>query len=75
MLCKNLKIEIGIKTQANLFIVPLQDILSLDDHCRLNTPGTIKNNWRWKLDKPILEIELSLEKFSQLAKKCGRKIN
>jgi len=64
--------EIGMKTKANLFIAPIQDILSLDDSCRLNTPGTIKNNWRWKLNKPLEEIESKLKDFSELGKNCGR---
>ena len=32
-------IEIGMRTKANLFISPIQDILSLDDSSRVNTPG------------------------------------
>ena len=59
-------IEIGMKTQANLFVAPIQDILSLDDSCRLNTPGTTQNNWRWKLNKPLEQIESELKKFSEL---------
>ena len=35
-------IEIGMRTNANLFIAPIQDILSLDDSSRLNKPGTTK---------------------------------
>ena len=64
--------EIGMKTKANLFIAPIQDILSLDDSCRLNKPGTIKNNWRWKLNKPLEDIEEKLKEFSELGKICGR---
>ena len=64
--------EIGMKTTANLFIAPIQDILSLDDSCRLNTPGTIKNNWRWKLNKPLGEIESQLKDFSEMGKNYGR---
>ena len=64
--------EIGMKTKANLFIAPIQDILSLDDSCRLNKPGTIKNNWRWKLNKPLEDIEEKLKDFSELGKICGR---
>ena len=55
-----------------LFIAPIQDILSLDDSCRLNTPGTIKNNWKWKLNKPLEEIDLKLKKFSELGNNYGR---
>ena len=42
-------IKTGMDTNANLFIAPIQDILSLDDSSRLNIPGTTKNNWKWKL--------------------------
>ena len=64
--------KIGMNTSANLFIAPIQDILSLDDSCRLNTPGTIKNNWRWKLNKPLEEIQLELKKYSEIGKYFGR---
>ena len=65
-------IEIGMSTKANLFISPIQDILSLDDNSRLNTPGTITKNWRWKLNTPLDEIELYLEKYSKLGMNHGR---
>ena len=61
-----------MKTNANLFIVPIQDILSLDDTCRLNTPGTIKNNWKWKLNQPLEEIEENMRIFSELGHDSGR---
>ena len=65
-------IEIGMKTSANLFIAPIQDILSLDDSSRLNKPGTIENNWKWKLDRPLEEIEEDLEIFGSMGKSLGR---
>ena len=65
-------IEIGMKTNAKLFIAPIQDILSLDDSCRLNIPGTIKNNWKWRLDRPLEEIEENLKYFGSLGKINGR---
>ena len=64
--------EIGMDTNANLFIAPIQDILSLDDSSRLNIPGTIKNNWKWKLNRPLGEIEENLRKFSDLGNSFGR---
>ena len=31
-------------------IIPVQDILGLDDSARMNVPGTIsEKNWTWKL--------------------------
>jgi len=65
-------IEIGMKTNANLFIAPIQDILSLDDSSRLNIPGTTKNNWKWKLNRPLEEIEEKIRKFSELGNNFGR---
>ncbi len=65
-------IKIGMETKANLFIAPIQDILSLDDSSRLNIPGTIENNWKWKLNRPLGEIEENLRRFSDLGNSFGR---
>ena len=68
-------IQIGMQTSANLFIAPIQDILSLDDSCRLNRPGTIKDNWKWKLNQPLDQIEEKLSMFSDLGRNSGRITN
>ena len=65
-------IEIGMSTKANLFISPIQDILSLDDSSRLNTPGTTSENWRWKLNQTLEEIDINLQKYSDLGNSYGR---
>ena len=64
--------EIGMNTNANLFIAPIQDILSLDDSSRLNKPGTTKNNWKWKLNRSLEEIEENIKLFSELGNNFGR---
>jgi len=61
-----------METNANLFIAPLQDLLSLDDSSRLNKPGTTKNNWKWKLNCPLEEIENKIKMFSELGNSFGR---
>ena len=39
-----------ISLPSKFTILPLQDILMLDNASRINFPGTIsKNNWTWKL--------------------------
>ena len=68
-------IEIGMRTKAKLFISPIQDILSLDDSSRLNTPGTITHNWSWKLNKPLEEIDINLYEYSTLGNSYGRLSN
>ena len=49
-------ISYAYESQANMVIVPLQDILGLDGHARMNTPGTINENWEWRyIDNMITE--------------------
>jgi len=54
--CNDLKIhkaimKYGIKNNAKILIVPLQDVLGLDEKSRINVPGkTLDKNWSWKLD-------------------------
>ncbi len=66
-------IKLGMTTNAKLFIAPIQDLLSLDDSSRLNRPGTTKNNWKWKLNRPLKEIEENMKIFSELGNDLGRK--
>ena len=65
-------IEVGMRTNANLFIAPIQDILCLDDSSRLNRPGTTKNNWKWKLNCSLGEIDKNIRVFSELGRNFGR---
>ena len=43
-------------------VVPMQDVLSLDNHARMNLPGTVGGNWQWRmlpdLLTPALENQL-----------------
>jgi 4-alpha-glucanotransferase len=34
---------------ADTAIVPAQDLLGLDSEARMNQPGTVSGNWRWRL--------------------------
>ena len=65
----------GMDTNANLFIAPIQDILSLDDSSRFNKPGTTQNNWKWKLNRSFEEIEDHIKSFSELGNNFRRTIN
>lgn len=42
-------IRLAWSSVAETAIVPMQDILELGAHARMNTPGTIENNWLWKM--------------------------
>lgn len=43
-------IDMALATQANLAIIPMQDILQLDGEHRMNTPGTSAGNWHWRFN-------------------------
>ena len=34
---------------ASVVIFQAQDVLKLDSWARMNTPGTVGNNWRWRM--------------------------
>lgn len=61
-------IRAALASPANLAITPLQDILALDSSARMNVPGTVAGNWRWRLSAHHLteEIGLRLKDFTEL---------
>ncbi|ABX09037.1 4-alpha-glucanotransferase [Prochlorococcus marinus] len=66
-------IELGLQTQACLFIAPMQDILGLGNEARFNTPGTVKrSNWSWRLEAFNDSVLAGVEKYGQLSKSYGR---
>ena len=42
-------IKLAMKSIADTCIIPVQDYLELDDKARLNEPGTLGNNWKWRM--------------------------
>lgn len=42
-------ISLIMRSQARMCMIPLQDYLGLDNDCRINTPSTVGNNWKWRL--------------------------
>ena len=43
--------EIAMASSADLAVVPVQDLMGLDNACRMNHPGTNGGNWCWRLKK------------------------
>lgn len=41
-------VEMAIASVANTAILPMQDVLELDEKSRMNTPGTPNGNWAWR---------------------------
>jgi 4-alpha-glucanotransferase len=61
-------IEEAYASNAALAIVPMQDLLARDSGARMNTPGTVVGNWRWRFawpDVPASLAEVSRERASR----------
>ena len=43
-------IQLALASVADLAILPLQDILGLDDRARMNDPSVNAGNWRWRYE-------------------------
>lgn len=59
---------------AGLCILPMQDLLGFGNDCRMNTPGTAENNWRWRCAPRFINMELA-EQVRQRTAFFGRLFN
>jgi 4-alpha-glucanotransferase len=51
-------IRAGFASSSRIFVVPMQDLLSLGSEARMNIPGTPSGNWRWRYtDEQLEELE------------------
>ena len=65
-------VQYALNTRARTAVIPLWDILGLDDSARINTPGTVGSpNWEWKLADYRL-LERKIKPFAQWLVKYGR---
>lgn len=53
---------------ARIAILPVQDVVGLDESARLNTPASAENNWTWRLlpDQLTTAIEEQLREWTAL---------
>jgi 4-alpha-glucanotransferase len=53
---------------AEIAIIPLQDVLGLGSEARMNLPGTLSGNWKWRYRASALtpEIKSRLKQLSSL---------
>ena len=54
-----------------MVILPLQDVLGLDDSARMNTPGTTGTNWQWQARAE--QIPEALQKLRSLEEKINKR--
>lgn len=65
-------IEALYSSPAAWVIVPFQDLLCLGSEARMNTPGTTKGNWRWRMEAGALNNNGLAVFLSELSAKYFR---
>ena len=46
-------------SRARLAIAPMQDLLNLGGEARMNRPGSMSGNWRWRMEPDALTVSLA----------------
>ncbi len=67
-------VKVAFSTKARLAIAPMQDFLGLGSESRINTPGTLGGNWRWR----VLDSQLTPEvcdNVAELVRASGRELS
>ena len=64
-------IRTAYESNADMAIIPIQDLLGLGKEARMNTPSVLGGNWTWRVDKAALTKELA-EKLKALSVNTGR---
>jgi 4-alpha-glucanotransferase len=65
-------IRLAYSSVAKIAIIPLQDILGLDESCRMNKPASTNGNWEWRLmpqqlsSDVIVELKKLVEMFNRI---------
>ncbi len=64
-------IRLAQSSVAELAIIPLQDVMRLDDDARMNFPGTPTGNWTWRFAQHQMHSGLA-EGMKELTEAYGR---
>ncbi len=64
-------IRAALGSVAEMTIIPLQDVLGLDSSARMNTPGTIESNWKWRVTD-LNDLKERGQKLKELTLLYGR---
>ncbi|MGZ8242460.1 4-alpha-glucanotransferase [Methylomagnum sp.] len=64
-------VQSALASVAKLAILPMQDILGLGKGHRMNAPGTVEGNWRWRFAWDQLS-EQKVAEFAQMIRLYGR---
>ena len=64
-------IRLAWSSVSDTAIAQMQDFLELDNTARMNTPSTVGNNWKWRMEKGSLNDEL-INKIAELTNTFDR---
>ena len=67
------QVDMALASPGCWSIIPLQDVLCLDNSARMNTPGTAYNNWIWRQSKRHLDMDVATELRGRI-RRAGRLI-
>ncbi|MEG0778451.1 MAG: 4-alpha-glucanotransferase [Oscillospiraceae bacterium] len=56
---------------SDLVIAQMQDLLELDSRGRMNTPGTMRGNWQWRMS-PNAETDKIMRRLAHMTRLYGR---
>ena len=64
-------IEAVMGSEANMAIIPMQDLLDLGTEARMNEPGTTAGNWTWRFEWADVSPDI-VERMAELTEETGR---
>lgn len=64
-------ISLVLRSAARICIIPMQDYLGLGNDSRMNTPSTVGNNWKWRIQKEKMTEEI-WERIGSFTRRYGR---
>ena len=64
-------IRVVLESNADLAVIPLQDVLGLGSEARMNTPGSVDHNWLWRFREGEL-TPAHAARLRELTAKTGR---
>ena len=64
-------VEAVLRSDAELAVLPVQDVLGLGSDARMNVPGTMGANWSWRLSEGAL-VDEARDRLRELTIESGR---
>ena len=64
-----------LTSPANTVVIPMQDIMGLDNSARMNLPSTVgESNWSWRYDPSLMQGWM-MDRLREMITLYGRALN